>query len=117
MSTVRYYQAVRGRMSPAGADSFSRLFMVPGMGHCLGGPGPNSFDAISLLEAWTEKGQAPEQMVAYKYDNDLATFLDMPPGAPVRSRPLCAWPKTARWTGTGSSDDAANWRCEAVEKP
>lgn len=115
LSTIQYYEAVRARMSPAGADSFSRLFLVPGMGHCLGGPGANSFDVISLLEAWTEKGQAPEQMVAYKYDNDLAGFLDMPPGTPIRSRPLCAYPKTAHWTGTGSSDDAANWRCEAAK--
>ena len=115
-STVQYYEAVKRKMGAAQAERFTRLFMVPGMAHCLAGPGPNSFDVLTALETWTEQGKAPEQMVASKYANDLATFLDMPAGKALRTRPLCAYPKQARFSGTGSPDDAANWRCEAPAK-
>jgi hypothetical protein len=78
-----------------------RLFMVPGKGHCGGGEGPNSVDMLSALEQWVEKGQAPGQIVA---SHGTAGKVD-------RTRPLCPYPQMARYTGTGSIDDAANFVC------
>ncbi len=75
--------------------------MVPGMGHCAGGPGPNQFDALSALERWVEHGQAPQRIVAAK-------LVD---GKTVRTRPLCAYPMVAKWNASGDTDDAANFSC------
>jgi feruloyl esterase len=80
---------------------FFRLFLVPGMGHCSGGDGPNTFDTISALEQWVELGKAPEQMIASKIRNGVTT----------RTRPLCPYPEIAKWRGSGSTDDAANFAC------
>jgi len=88
----------------ADVDGFLRLFMVPGMSHCGGGPGPDQFDALTALRSWVEQGQAPSRIVATK---------NGPAGTPVMTRPLCAYPAQARWNGTGSTDDAANFRCVA----
>jgi feruloyl esterase len=71
--------------------------MVPGM-HCSGGPGPNSFDRLTALEDWVEKGKAPKRVIA---SHSTAGLVDRP-------RPLCVYPKVAVYTGSGSSDDAAN---------
>ena len=71
------------------------------MGHCRGGPGPDRFDALAALEAWVEEGRAPARIVASKVED----------GEVVRTRPLCPYPQVARWSGTGSTDDAANFRC------
>ena len=79
--------------------------MAPGMGHCRGGPGPDTFDALSALEAWVEEGRAPERMVASKLED----------GEVVRTRPLCPYPQVARWNGAGSTDDDANFRCVTPE--
>ena len=81
---------------------FMRLFMAPGMGHCSGGPGPNSLDALTALEAWVEKGTAPERILATRRAQG---------GAVQRTRPLCVYPQVARWVGQGSTDDAANFSC------
>ncbi len=80
-----------------------RLFMVPGMGHCRGGDGPDVFDAMTALEDWVERGVVPSRMVASKRTD----------GHVVRTRPLCAYPMTARYSGTGSIDDAANFTCQS----
>jgi feruloyl esterase len=80
-------------------DAFLRLFMVPGMDHCLLGSGPNVFDTLTPLERWVEQGQAPDRIIATG-------------GAvPTRTRPLCPYPQVARYTGHGSIDDAANFAC------
>ena len=79
---------------------FARYFHVPGMGHCGGGPALDQFDPFGALVAWVEKGEAPDRMPATG-----SAF-------PGRSRPLCAYPQQTRYRGTGSSDDAANFRCE-----
>jgi len=110
-NTIDYYQAVRKRVGKA-AESSVRLFMAPGMSHCLAGPGPNVIDALGTLDKWRQGGPAPETMIATKYDNDLFGYLGFP-AKPVRTRPLCAFPKVARWIGTGSTDDAANFTCVA----
>ena len=101
---VAYYEAVAKTMG--GYDrtrDFFRLFMAPGMGHCSGGPGPNQFDALEALERWVEKGVAPDSL--------LATLSVG--GKAVRTRPLCPYPQVARYRGTGSIDDAANFTCAA----
>jgi tannase/feruloyl esterase len=82
-------------------QSFYRLFMAPGMAHCSGGPGPNSFDMQAALEQWVERGVAPEAVVATHSTN----------GAVDRSRPLCTYPKVAVYSGKGDSNDAANFAC------
>ncbi len=114
-STIQFYDGVRGKMGVKAADSFSRLFLAPGVGHCLGGPGPSSFDMLGALEGWVEHGQAPDQVIASKYANDFAGLLDLPQGEATRTRPLCAYPKTARWDGNGSPDLAASYACRAAE--
>lgn len=103
--TVNYYDAVvKAAGSRQKAEQFARLFMVPGMHHCQGnGPGPNTFDMLSALEAWVERGTAPTTVIA-----SHATG-----GAVDRTRPLCAYPQVARYSGTGSIDAAASFRCEA----
>jgi len=109
--TVQYYEAVKKRLGPEKASRATRLFMAPGLSHCVGGPGPNTFDMLTALETWVEKGPAPERIIAAKTSNDFAALLGMPPGTISRTRPLCAWPKQAVWTGKGSSDEAANFEC------
>lgn len=102
--TVAYYdQMVTAVGGQQDADSFTRLYLVPGMHHCSGGPGPNTFDMLPVLEAWVEKGVAPARVLASR-------VVD---GKVERTRPLCPHPQVARYTGTGSIDEAASFRCEA----
>jgi feruloyl esterase len=99
---VRYYEAVQHAMGgPGQTTDFFRLFMVPGMGHCGGGGGPNSFDAFGALDQWVEQGKAPEKIVAAHIVN----------GVTDRTRPLCPYPQIAKWKGAGSIDEAANFSC------
>ncbi len=77
--------------------------MVPGMAHCGGGEGPNTFDQVGAIQQWVEQGQAPEQMIASHVEK----------GTVDRTRPLCPYPQVARYKGTGSTDDAANFTCAA----
>ena len=89
-------------------QNYSRLFMVPGMFHCSGGPGPNAFDALTPLVTWTETGVAPETIVAAKFVNDTPPAIQM-------TRPLCVYPKVAKYNGGGSTSAAANFTCVADE--
>jgi tannase/feruloyl esterase len=99
---VHYYEAVEKAMGGAEkTKDFFRLFMAPGMAHCAGGPGPNTFDAVTALDKWVTAGAAPEKIIASHSTN----------GAVDRTRPLCPYPQVARWKGTGSTDDAANFSC------
>ena len=86
-------------------QNFFRLFMVPGMGHCSGGPGPDRFDALSALENWVENGIAPESITASKIVE----------GEVTRSRPLCVYPEVATYSGRGSTDHEANFYCTVPE--
>jgi feruloyl esterase len=124
LTAVKYYQEVVSANDDAG--EFFRMFLAPGMLHCGGGPGPNSFgqslpqakplssapenDILSALERWVEHGIAPESIVAVKY------VKDNPAQGIARTRPLCAYPKTAVYKGTGSTDDAANFECRKPER-
>lgn len=87
------------------ADSF-RLFMAPSMNHCAGGDGPSRVDWITPLEQWVAQGKAPEQIVAAYVT--AANQVD-------RTRPLCPYPQVARYKGTGSIDDDANFNCALVK--
>jgi Tannase and feruloyl esterase len=100
MMGVEYYEKVEEKMGPSTQDFF-RLFMVPGMYHCGGGVGPNVFDVATPLLKWSESGTAPDRITASRIED----------GKVVRTRPLCAYPQVARYGGTGSIDDAANFQC------
>jgi len=104
LNSINYYESVRKALGVASKvnDSY-RLFMIPGMAHCRGGEGLNSFDSISVLEQWVEKGKAPDQIVASRVRD----------GNTDRTRPLCPYPQVAMYKGTGSTDDAKNFVCAA----
>ena len=89
-------------------QKYARLFMVPGMYHCSGGPGPNTFDALTPLVTWVETGVAPETIVATKFVNDTPPAVQM-------TRPLCVFPKVAKYKGSGGTSIAANFTCVADE--
>jgi feruloyl esterase len=97
-----------GREALRKTQHYARLFMVPGMFHCSGGPGPNVFDALTPLVTWAETGAAPETIVATKFVNDTPPTVQM-------TRPLCVFPKVAKYNGSGSTDSAANFTCVADE--
>ena len=99
---VEYYEKMAETMG-ASPTNFFRLFMVPGMFHCRGGVGTDTFDALTPLTRWVEQGQAPDQIRAARLTN----------GKPVRTRPLCPYPQVAKYKGSGSVDDAANFSCGA----
>jgi len=108
MNSINYYESVvRGESRSAGHESlhdtreFYRLFMVPGMQHCAGGPGPSRFDMLGALDQWVEQGKAPDHIVAAHATN----------GVVDRTRPLCAYPEEAHYKGSGSTDDAVNFVC------
>jgi tannase/feruloyl esterase len=104
LSTVKYYKRVVDTLGGTKKTMDSmRLFMAPGMGHCRGGDGPNTFDLVGAMEQWVEKGKAPEQLIAAHSTN----------GAVDRTRPLCPYPQVARYKSSGSTDDAANFTCKA----
>jgi feruloyl esterase len=86
----------------AETDEFARLFMAPGMLHCGGGPGPNTFDALGALEQWVEQGTTPAQLTA---SHSTTGVVD-------RTRPLCPYPQVATYTGSGSIDEAASFQCK-----
>jgi feruloyl esterase len=99
-STISYFEAARAKTGDRQGKSL-RLFMVPGMAHCGGGPGATSFDMQSVLENWVETGNPPTSVAARNPE----------PSAEPLTRPLCPWPQTAHYRGTGSSRDAANFVC------
>jgi feruloyl esterase len=110
-NTINYYEAVRQKIGAAQTDRSVRFFMAPGMAHCLGGPGPNDFDTLAALDHWIESGKAPDRLTAAKYETEYADLLGLPKGEPQRTRPLCPYPQTAHYKGSGSTDDADNFVC------
>ena len=102
--TVAYYEKLASNNGGmAATQGFARTFLVPGMNHCSGGPATDTFDSIQTMVDWVEKGIAPDTIPA----------VALPANAymPGRSRPLCAYPKYARYKGSGSVEDAANFSC------
>lgn len=105
LNTINYYNQVEATV---GKDTpqFLRLFMVPGMNHCGGGPGPNHFDGVTALEEWVEDGIAPEKIIAF-HSTD---------GEIDRTRPLCPYPQVAVYRGKGSTNNAANFACKLPQQ-
>ncbi|MEU3619736.1 tannase/feruloyl esterase family alpha/beta hydrolase [Streptomyces sp. NPDC006872] len=97
--SVDYYTRLLATMGgKARTERFARLFMAPGVQHCVDGPGAFPADPLADLVKWVEQGQAPDTLFAKNGD---------------MTRPLCRWPAVARYTGQGSTDDAANFRCSS----
>jgi feruloyl esterase len=115
---LQYYNSVGDALGLVQRASFMRLFMVPGMQHCGGGPGANSFgqftpagdadhDLYKALEKWVEDGPAPDKLIATKLGEDKSVKM---------TRPICPYPKTVHYKGTGDTNDAANFECVAWKK-
>ncbi len=106
--TIAYYQSIIDNLSmsspqeaAAATAEFARLYMVPGMAHCRGGPGTDQFDMQTAIEAWVEQGQAPTQIEAQHIENGQVT----------RTRPLCPYPQTAKYDGNGDINNISNFSC------
>jgi len=102
-NAIRYHQMVLDKVGRSVEGRSIELFMIPGMLHCNGGPGTDTFDKASVLDAWVTTGKAPDRIVASHLTD----------GKVDRTRPLCVFPKAAKWNGSGSTDDAANFSCVA----
>lgn len=97
------------------AARFARLYLIPGMNHCSGGPATDQFDLLTPLVHWVEQGAAPDSVVASARGagNAGGVNADVPASwAPNRTRPLCPYPKVARYQGTGSLEAAASFACQ-----
>jgi hypothetical protein len=123
LNSINYYESVESKMGKQDADSFVRLFMVPGMQHCGGGPGPDVFGAAGFsspndaqhnmylaLEQWVEKGAAPSTVIATKEANSGSA------GGVKVTRPLCQYPQVAKYKGSGDTNDTANFGCAPPDK-
>ena len=100
LDTVDYYERMtKANGGPEQTRNFSRLYLTPGVGHCGGGPGLDSFDALTAVMDWVEKGTAPASLNATGR------------AFPGRSRPLCAYPTYPHYKGQGNPEDAANFEC------
>jgi feruloyl esterase len=103
MNTVNYYKKVADTLGGTSKISNSiRLFMIPGMNHCQGGNGTDKFDGIGALARWVENGKAPDGIEASHQTS----------GKVDRTRPLCPYPQTATYKGTGDTNDSANFVCK-----
>ena len=103
-TSPKYYNSVLNSLGDATlVEQSYRLFMVPGMGHCGGGEGADTFDKVGTMEQWLKSGKPPDKIVASRVEA----------GKVVRTHPLCPFPQTAVYDGKGSTDDAANFTCKA----
>ena len=105
LSTI-YYSNVLKTVGPS-ADQSIALFMMPGVYHCAGGPGPDNFDRMGAIAAWVERGHKPARLTASRVST----------GVVDRTRPLCPYPQVAVYSGIGSTNDAANFSCQAPAAP
>jgi feruloyl esterase len=104
LESIDYYQRLTRNNGGLDATSrWARLFLVPGMNHCAGGPATDSFDGLRTIVDWVEKGAAPARINASA--NPRTTYF------PGRTRPLCAFPAYARYSGSGNLEDGANFAC------
>jgi feruloyl esterase len=103
VNSINYYKAVAAGLGGVSTlqDKY-RLFMLPGMDHCRGGQGPDTFDALGAMDQWVEHNKAPDRIVASRVRG----------GKTDRTRPLCPYPQVAVYNGSGSTDDAANFTCQ-----
>jgi feruloyl esterase len=103
-NTIAYYEAVAAYLGADRVDDHVALFMVPGMGHCSGGEGTDTFDPVTPLVGWVERGERPTRIEA-------ARIVE---GRTIRTRPLCPWGQVAAWDGRGPVDDSASFTCRAL---
>ena len=101
-AVLNYYNGVEAAIGRDNTRRSVRLYMVPGMIECNGGPGTDTFDMLGVMRRWVERGQAPQDVTASRVEH----------GKVVRTRPLCPWPQTATYTGKGSTDEAKNFVCK-----
>jgi feruloyl esterase len=105
--TIKYFDAVRSR--DASASDYVRLYMMPGVLHCQGGPGCDVIDWYTPIADWVERGKAPGSIIAGKATPSSA----VPSASPYsRTRPLCPYPQHAVYSGQGSTDDASSFSCK-----
>lgn len=122
-SAVEYFERVLKKMGGTPqVDTFARMFMLPGVGHCAAVPPgqrtPNVVDFLTALEQWVERGVAPDRIVASHVASGPAPQFSMPIKGPVdRTRPLCPYPQMAAYKGTGNIDEAASFVCRAPRAP
>jgi hypothetical protein len=122
LSTINYYDSLVAKMGQKDADSFVRLYMVPGMQHCADGPGTDYFGEVgrltfhdpthslgASLERWVEKGTAPGTVIASKYADKDRQHATM-------TRPLCPYPQAAKYKGGGDTNDAGSFECATAAK-
>jgi alpha-beta hydrolase superfamily lysophospholipase len=112
--TTGWYDGLQ-QANGGNASNFARLFRIPGMNHCSAGPSTDQFDMLTPLVNWVEKGEAPDsvQASARGAGNSGGVNADVPPAwSATRTRPLCPYPKVARYKGGGSVEDAANFSCQ-----
>jgi feruloyl esterase len=114
-NSIAYYQSVQKAAGEKETDGFMRLYMVPGMEHCAGGPGPAAFGQLGIatsgdpkygvfdaLVDWVEKDVPSEKIIATKFSADSKVLM---------TRPLCPYPQLAKYKGTGDTNDAASFVC------
>ena len=106
MMGVNYYEDVRATMGEEATADFYRFFTVPGMFHCGGGLGTDTFDVMTPLVNWVEGGTPPDTIPASRVEG----------GAVTRTRPLCPYPQIVRYAGSGSINDASNFACVAPSR-
>ncbi len=113
-TTIAYYESLQKELGAKQTDSFTRFFLMPGVGHCSGGEGPDQFDVLSPLMAWTELNRAPEMLVAGKVASRTgggqAGPLSQPAAPTLFTRPIFPYPYVAQYTGKGDPKDAANYK-------
>jgi feruloyl esterase len=122
LSTVNYYDSVIAKMGSSNVDSFARLYMLPGVQHCGGGPGADSFGQSAdwpatdpehnvriALENWVEKGTAPPALIATKVEGEKA-------GEPTMTRPMCPYPQSVQYKGSGDTNSAESFVCANPKK-
>jgi len=101
MELAGYYKRVLKNSVDKNPEESVRLFIIPGMDHCFGGFGCDSFDKLGTIDQWVESGKAPERILASKLKD----------GKAIRTSPLCAYPMKAKYKGTGDTEDAENFAC------
>jgi feruloyl esterase len=103
-NTIDFFQKVVASLGGAGVGTSIQLYMLPGVNHCQGGPGTDNFDRMSAIEEWIKTGSAPKRIEAWHVTS----------GAIDRTRPLCPFGQVAKWNGTGSTNESANFACVAA---
>jgi len=124
LNTINYYNSVVSELGRATVRDSVRLFMIPGQYHC--GDGRWLFDVLGALDNWSEHGKAPDRIVASRYGNPEGQLVRSIPfqlstwssvlGKVDRTRPLCPYPQIAKYTGHGSTDEAANFVCTEASR-